>query len=167
MRLVVNNFAADFMPVELSLPFLDFGSWEDSTAAKETQFPNHDTWRYEMDPAEAGTSTNRIRMVFLNGPSFPVGATQTKFDVGRFWRIGNLLAEQALASHFSRQGFLIEYSHFEKLALRPYLSSPDDAIELATGVSFSAQRPFRDEIYGFAVRMIAILGRGYSNEQRP
>jgi hypothetical protein len=151
MQLVINNFAADFMPVELSLPFLDYGSWEESTEAKESQFANHDTWRYEMDAAELGTSTNRIRMVFLNGPSFPAGATKTKFDIGRFWRIGNLLAEQALACHFSQQGFLIEQSHFEKVALRPYLSSPDDAIELASDVSFLAQRPFREEIYGFAV----------------
>jgi hypothetical protein len=121
MQLVINNFAADFMPVELSLPFLDYGSWEDSTAAKQSEFASYDTWRYQMDASETGTSTPRIRIVFLNGPSFPSAAAQTKFDIGRFWRIGNLLAEHALASHFSQQGFLIEQSHFEKVALRPYL----------------------------------------------
>lgn len=65
MQLLVNNFPADFMPVELSLPFLDFGSWEESTEAKESQCADHDTWRYQMDAAEAGTSAKPIRMAVL------------------------------------------------------------------------------------------------------
>ncbi|GEM_PF-5427300 len=151
MQLVINNFAADLMPVEPSLPFLDYSSWDESTATRDSQFSNYQTWRYEMDEGEAGTSTKRIRMVFLSGPSMPTDAAQMPFDIGRFWRIGNLLAEHALASHFSQKGFVVERNHFESVALRPYLSSPDDAIELATGVSYQVQRPFREDAYRFAV----------------
>lgn len=151
MQLVINNFAADLMPVEPSLPFLDYGSWDESTATRDSQFNNYQTWRYELDEGEAATSTKRIRMVFLSGPSLPTDATQMPFDIGRFRRIGNLLAEQALASHFSQKGFVVERNNFENIALRPYISSPDDAIELATGVSYLVQRPFREDAYRFAV----------------
>jgi hypothetical protein len=41
-----------------------------------------------------------------------------EFDVGRFWRIGTLLIEEAIATHFRQLNFVIEESHFEKLALR-------------------------------------------------
>ncbi len=139
------------MPVEPSLPFLDYTSWDESTKARDSEFGDYQTWRYEMDDDEASSSTRRIRMVFLNGLAVPTGATHRSFDIGRFWRIGSLLAEQALASHFSQRGFMVEQSHFENVALRPYRMSPDDAIELATGISFLVQRPFREEAYRFAV----------------
>ncbi|MGB9067527.1 MAG: hypothetical protein WCC21_03060 [Candidatus Acidiferrales bacterium] len=151
MQIVVNNFAADLTPVEPSLPFLDYGSWDESTEAKESAFGDFQTWRYEMDDAEAGTSAKPVRMVFLSGPALPDDTPRKPFDIGRFWRIGNLLTEHALASHFTDRGFTVERNQFESVALRPYLSSPDDAIELATGISFLAQRPFRDDTYRFAV----------------
>jgi integrase len=90
MQIVVNNFAADLTPTEPSLPFLDYGSWDESTEAKESAFGDYQTWRYEMDDAEAGTSGKPVRMVFLNRPALPDGTIRTPFDIGRFWRIGTL-----------------------------------------------------------------------------
>jgi len=76
-----------------------------------------------------------------------------EFDVGRFWRVGTLLIEEAISAHFRQRHFVIEEIRFEKLALRPVSNSPDEAIELATGVSYSARRPFREDRYRFALSL--------------
>jgi hypothetical protein len=151
MPLVVNSFPVDITPVEPVLPFIDLPTWEASTEVKETQFAQYATWRYSPKDEATGAVQNGCRLVLLNGPSAPIGAQEAKFDLGRFWRIGNILAEQSLSQYFSQNGFSIEVSHFERFALHREASSPDDAIELATGISFSARRPFRDEPYRFAV----------------
>lgn len=151
MPLVVNSFPVDLTPVEPTLPFIDFPTWEESTDAKESQFAEYATWRYPLNDDATGAQPDGCRLVFLNGPSVPSGAQQMKFDVGRFWRIGTIITDQSLSQYFSQIGFSVEESHFERFALRREASSPDDAIELATGISFAARRPFRDEPYRFAV----------------
>ncbi|MCL4855368.1 MAG: hypothetical protein KJZ78_28735, partial [Bryobacteraceae bacterium] len=151
MSLIVNSFPADLVPVGPTLPFIDFPSWESSTEAKVTHFAQHATWRYSLGDDELRGARGVCRLVFLNGPAPPRDAEQTKFDVGRFWRIGSLLIEDSLSQYFSQIGFSIEESHFERFALRREAASPDAAIELATGISYSVRRPFRDEPYHFAV----------------
>jgi hypothetical protein len=151
MALLINSFAADLNPIRPLLPFLDYPSWQASTEAKEGKFAGCSTWRYELREDEDKGNPNRFRMIFLSGQQLPAGASTQEFDVGRFWRIGTLLIEEAFSAHFKQLSFVIEDSHFEKFALRAVSNSPDDAIELATGVSFSARRPFRDDQYRFAL----------------
>jgi hypothetical protein len=151
MALLLNSFPVDVAPVEASLPHIDYQGWEISTAAKKTKFNEFSTWRYEMAKEETGLNETLIRMVFLRGPRVPPDASQSNFDLGRFWRIGCLLIEDSLAAHFSRLGFTMEQNSFERFALRRYAGSPDDALELATGLSFSARRPFREDRYGFTL----------------
>ena len=151
MALLLNSFPVDVAPVEALLPYVDYGSWEISTLAKQSQFAEFRTWRYALAKEEAGANENHVRMVFLQGPQAPSGAAQTTFDLGQFWRIGCLLIEDGLTSHFSKLGFAIEQNNFERFALRRYTGSPDNALDLATGLSFSARRPFREDKYGFAL----------------
>jgi hypothetical protein len=151
MTLLLNTFPVDVAPVEALLPYIDYESWERSTSAKRSQFNAYRTWRYEIDKEESGLSENHIRMVFLGGPQLPPKSNQTAFDLGRFWRIGCIFIEDALSTHFSKLGFAAEQSSFERLALRRYAGSPDDAMELATGLSFSARRPFREDKYRFTL----------------
>jgi len=113
--------------------------------------PDFSTWRFELRGDEAKDKPDRFRMVFLSGKQPPPGASCIEFDVGRFWRIGSLIIEEAIAAHFAQLKFVTEEGHFERLALRTVPNSPDEAIELATGVSFSARRPFRDDRYRFAL----------------
>jgi hypothetical protein len=151
MPLVFNNFLVEITPVEPSLPFIDFPTWEASTEAKENVFASHATWRYSPNDILSGVKQEGCRLVLLSGPSVPAGTEQMKFDVGRFWRIGTIFTEQSLSQYFLQMGFAVEESHFERFALRQEASSPDDAIQLASGISFAARRPFRDEPYRFAV----------------
>jgi hypothetical protein len=151
MALLLNSFRVELTPLQFQLPFLDYASWESSTAARDEQYPAFSTWRYELDDEESKASTNRIRMVFLNGPTESALPTLAPFDLGRFWRIGCLTIEDSICSHFAKRGYEIERDHFERVALAQHHGSPDGAIELATGLSFSARRPFREEPYGFTV----------------
>jgi hypothetical protein len=151
MALYLNSFPVDITPSEVSLPYVEFPDWPASTSAKKTQFNQFAVWRYEMSREEHGANQNSVRMVLLRGPQAPPGIQETTFDLGRFWRIGCLFIEEALSTHFAKLGFAVEQSKFERLALRRQAGSPDDRIELATGLSFSARRPFRDDRYRFAL----------------
>jgi len=90
-------------------------------------------------------------MVFLSGPSVPQRAGHLKFDLTENRRIGELLIEDALSTHFAKHGLAIQRGHFERLAVRIRPDAPNDAIELSTGVAFSAKRPFKEEPLRFAV----------------
>jgi hypothetical protein len=151
MALLLNSFPVDITPVEALLPYIDYKTWEISTSEKKSQFNEFGTWRYEMRDDETAEDGNRIRMVLLGGPHVPRVSSQTTFDLGRFWKIGCLFIEDALTAHFSKLGFATEQSSFERLALRRYTGSPDSAVELTTGVSYSARRPFREDRYRFTL----------------
>ncbi len=147
--LTINYFPAEISPAILRLPFIECASWEDSTSAKEGQYAKYTSWRYQ--PSElSGTG---VRLVLLNGPDKPSSASEESFDVGRFWRIALISIEESLASHFAGLGMGIEDAHFERLAIRRVHDTTDEMIELSTGVSFRAKRPFRDDHYGFVVML--------------
>lgn len=150
MPLLLNSFPVEVTPINFVLPYADFPSWEESTAARDSQFADIATWRYAVDETELGVNPSRNRMVFLNGPEMPRGADSTTFDLGRFWRIGCLSIEESLGAHFSKFGYEVEKNHFERVALAPHHASIDGSVELATGLSFSVRRPFHDEPYRFA-----------------
>jgi hypothetical protein len=151
MALYLNSFPVDVTPTEASLPYLDYPDWQSSTSAKKTKFNQFAAWRYEMSQEERGDGQNMIRMVLLKGPQVPAEISRGTFDLGRFWRIGCLFIEDAVSAQFAKLGFAVEHSKFERFVLRPYSGTPDDRIELATGLSFSARRPFREDRYRFAL----------------
>jgi len=145
--LTINYFPAEISPAIIRLPFIECASWEDSTSAKEGEYAKYTSWRYQ--PSES--SGSGVRLVLLNGPDRPASASEESFDVGRFWRIALISIEESLAAHFASLGMGIEDAHFERLAIRKVHDTPDEVIELSTGVSFRAKRPFRDDHYGFVV----------------
>ncbi|HTV59438.1 MAG TPA: hypothetical protein VMJ93_11265 [Verrucomicrobiae bacterium] len=151
MALYLNSFPVDVTPTEASLPYLDYPDWQSSTSAKKTKFNQFAAWRYEMSQEERGDGQNMIRMVLLKGPQVSAEISRGTFDLGRFWRIGCLFIEDAVSAQFAKLGFAVEHSKFERFVLRPYSGTPDDRIELATGLSFSARRPFREDRYRFAL----------------
>jgi len=151
MPLYLNSFPVDVTPPEVSLPYADYPDWETSTFAKKNQFNMFEVWRYQMSPEEQKEGPNTVRMVLLSGPQIPLGIQQAAFDLGRFWRIACLFIEDAVANHFAKLGYAVEQSKFERLVLRHHPGSPDERIELATGLAFSARRPFREDRYGFAL----------------
>lgn len=148
MAIIVNSFEATISPLCPTLPYLDYPSWEASTLAKRGEYSNYSTWRYETrDPGK----TRGIRLVFLGGSLPDQALEHSEFDLAGFPRIGALLIEDAVASHLQSLGFLVEETGFGRLALRPVPGSLDDAVELATGLLFSARRPFREESNVFAL----------------
>jgi hypothetical protein len=48
MALIVNTFKANLNPVEFTLPFIDYPSWEESTRAKSQSFPGQMTCRFAV-----------------------------------------------------------------------------------------------------------------------
>lgn len=150
MALLLNSFPVQIVPNETSLPYIDYGTWEESTSAKNSQFAGFSTWRYQKDDTQAQPE-KPCRLVFLNGPSHPQQSQLAPFDLGRFWRIGCLLIENAFLSRFASLGFITEETGFERSVLQRYPTPPDEVIELATGVSFSARRPFKDEPYQYTI----------------
>lgn len=150
MALLLNSFAVEIAPLQASLPYIDYATWEDSTSAKDSEFPSFSTWRYEKDDSDAEPE-KPCRLVFLNGPATPPPSQTVPFDLGRFWRIGCLLIGNSFGAHFASLGFTIEETGFERRALRRYPTPPDEPIELATGVSFAVRRPFKDEPSKFTI----------------
>ena len=150
MALIVNTFKANLNPVEFTLPFVDYPSWEESTRAKAQNFPRQMTCRYALREQTQGAGPDKARMVFL-GDEPPSDLPTKVFDVSVQWRIGALLIEKALEEHFEQRGFRIERTRFQVFALRPVMDSGSSAVELATGISFDARHPFGDEPYDFAV----------------
>jgi hypothetical protein len=150
MALIVNTFKANLNPIEFTLPFVDYPSWEESTSAKAQKFPGQITCRYALKDQPRGTGPDKARMVFL-GDTPPSDLPTEVFDVSFQWRIGTLLIEIALEEHFRQRGFRIERTRFQVFALRPVTDSGSSAVELATGISFDAKHPFKDEPNDFAV----------------
>lgn len=150
MALVLNTFKANLNPVEFTFPFMDYSSWEESTKAKNQDFPEQMTCRFAVKEQPQGTGPDKARTVFL-GEDPPSELPTAVFDTGVQWRIGALLIEKALEDHFLQRGFRIERTRFQVFALRPVLDSGSSALELATGISFDAKRPFRDQPYDFAL----------------
>lgn len=149
MTLVLNTFKANLNPVEFTFPFMDYPSWEESTKAKIQDYPGQITCRFAVKAQPHDTGPDKARMVFL-GEDPPSELPTEVFDTGVQWRIGALLIEKALEDHFQQRGFRIERTRFQVFALRPVLDSGSSALELATGISFDAKRPFRDQPYDFA-----------------
>ena len=150
MALIVNTFKANLNPVEFTLPFVDYPSWEESTSAKAQNYPGQITCRYAVKEQSQGAGPDKARMVFL-GHDPPSDVPSGVFDVSLQWRIGTLLIEIALEEHFRQRGFRIERTRFQVFALRPVTDSGSSAVELATGISFDAKHPFKDEPNDFAV----------------
>lgn len=148
MALILNAFKANLNPVTYELPSVDFASWEESTQARNC-YASSLTWRYTFKD-NGDPPADRIRMVFIEGPTPEQFATLT-FDVGIQWKLGAILIERALELHFQQQGFRVEKTRFQTFALRPITDRISNAIELATGISFSVKRPFREEQYDFAI----------------
>jgi hypothetical protein len=145
MTLLLNSFLVDIVPPEVSLPYKVFESWEVSTEAKKNSYPGLITWRYR-DSEDGGSG---IYVVFLSGGQAPKDVQYGNFDLGKHARLGCRLIEDSVALHFSKLGFVEERNRFQRIALRRHADASNDAIELATGLSFSARRPFKDEPYKF------------------
>lgn len=143
-KLILNSFPAQISPTQVTLPYIEFSSWEESTEAKDNHFKDYHSWRFETD-------RQQIRLVLLAGPTRPPDASEDVFELGRFWRIGTLLIENSISQYLAGTGMRVMPGHFENIALRQATGSPHEMIQLYTGVSFRARRPFRDDPLGFTV----------------
>jgi hypothetical protein len=145
--LILNSFPVEIYPSKLTLPFLEFESWEASTAGRNRDFSRFSTYRY----AEGGGSERQIRLVLLSGPDLPAGLGTNEIDIGALPKVGAILIENSLSNHLKSQGMIIKRGRFERLALRRVESSAGYLIHVYSGVSFSARRPFLAEPYSFAL----------------
>jgi hypothetical protein len=144
--LAINYFPVEITPSTLTLPLLEYGSWEESSIRKEQEYSAYSTWRYQPDRTK-----NLVRLVFLSGPQTPSAASEGVFDLGEYWRIGQLSIEDSVASSFAANDMAVERAHFDRLALRRIPDTVSDVIDLFVGVSFRAKRPFREERYSFVL----------------
>ncbi len=143
-KLILNSFAAEISPNQVTLPYIEFSSWEESTVTKDTNFKDYQTWRFETD-------RQQIRLVLLAGPARPADAREDVFEIGQFWRIGTLLIENSISQYLVGTGMKVRRGQFENIALRQATGSPHQMIQLYVGLSFRARRPFRDDRLAFTV----------------
>jgi hypothetical protein len=148
MTLLLNSFLVDVTPHEVSLPFVEYETWEGSTEAKKNRYPGLITWRYSKRTSDGESG---VCMVFLSGTQLPDDLSHKSFDLGTFSHLGCRLIEDSVALHFSGLGFTEERNRFERIVLRKHADASDTAIELATGLAFSARRPFSEERYAFSL----------------
>jgi len=151
--LILNSFPVEIIPYHLRLPFVEYDSWEASTAGRRREYSQFRTYRYERKLKREGGARDqqRIRLVLLSGP-IPAPETEVAdLDLGELPNLGANLIEYSLARHLESQGMISQRSSFEKLALRRVESSPGKLIHLFSGISFRARRPFRSEPYAFTV----------------
>jgi hypothetical protein len=151
--LVLNSFPVEIAPTSLALPYLEYANWEESTEARKSRFSEFSSYRFELtappnvEPAVGG----RIRLVLLSGPARPEDAGQAEFDLGAAPNLGANLIEQSLALHLESRGMLLQRNSFERVALMPVDSVSVRPINLYSGISFRARRPFSSQPCAFAL----------------
>ena len=64
MALIVNTFKANLNPVEFTLPFVDYPSWEESTSAKAQNYPGQITCRYAVKEQSQGVDRIKLGWYF-------------------------------------------------------------------------------------------------------
>jgi hypothetical protein len=147
-NLILNSFPVEVSPPKLSLPFIEFESWEASTAERNKKYSKFRTHRH----TRAGTSDQqRIRLVLLSGPALPAQIPNEEIDVGDVPKLAAILIESSLSNHLESQGMTIKRGKFEHLALRRVDASTGQLIHMYSGISFNARRPFRDQPHSFTL----------------
>ena len=152
-KLILNCFPVEVSPPTLALPYVEYSTWEASTAGRKKDYPGFKTYRYKhLVPAEGGAPTSYvIRLLLLSGTRPPANMQCETCDIGKLPGLANTLIEQSLARHLKSCSMTIRRGAFETLALhrREDISSP--LIHLYSGISFRARRPHQAEPYRFAL----------------
>jgi len=148
-NLILNSFPVEISPNVISLPVLEFDSWEQSTQSRNRDLQDFTVWRFKR-PVEPGTP-ERIRMVVIDGPNAPSEIPVAQLDVTGVPRLGAVLVELSIAKYLANTGMTVERSSFETLALRRETNIQDPFVQVFTGVSFQARLPFRDNPGQFSV----------------
>lgn len=138
--LILNCFPVELSPTRLTLAFKEFGRWDESREALKEEFGAYSTYRH---PTENG----RIRLLFFNGPEQTDSGDLAEVDLGRFGTLASRLIERSLNRHFKSLGMEVSSSSFGSSALRGLPDVSRNGIDVHTGISFQAKRPFRDEPY--------------------
>jgi hypothetical protein len=151
--LILNSFPAEVSPPKLVLPFLDFSTWEDSTAERKRRFSEFRTYRYDATPraGDGPAAERRVRLVLLSGASAVPQLATEEMDVGTLPKLGCILIENALADHLRSRGMTIKWGRFEKFALRRVDEWAGHHINIYSGIAFSARRPFREALRSFVL----------------
>lgn len=142
--LVINWFPAEIAPTVLLLPYVDCASWDDSKRERNRSYREYASYR-TMIPSGA------VRIVLLRGPALASPQEQAEFDVGMMPQLGVRLIELALIDHLQKRGMRITSNSFGVIALREHPDFSQAGINLHSGVSFKARRPFLDEPHQFAL----------------
>lgn len=151
-NLILNSFPVEVSPSKLSLPFVEFDSWEASTLGRRN-YPRFRTYRYEHRSNPEFQSSGRacIRLVLLSGPPAPPETQADEMDISSLPKLCAVLIEHSLSDHLESQGMTIRRSSFERLALRRVETQSSQLVHLYSGISFKARRPFRAQPYSFTL----------------
>lgn len=142
--LLINSFPAELTPTIVDLPYLDCSDWAASSEMLQSKYAGGNTYRYLIHPPAETT----VRLIFLSGvaPDEPIAS----FDLQDLPYLGVRLIEQALARHLSERGLDVKQSRFEYTALRKR-EIFNDVIQLHSGISYKARRPFAANPYGYVL----------------
>lgn len=149
--LILNSFPVEIIPSRFTLPFVQFDTWEASSAAKGKAYSEFETYRYEHEPEDESNnaSSRHIYLLLLSGPQPPPETKLVEIDISHFSKLGSVLIENSLSDYLKSKGMTIRKGHFEQLALRRVDNQPSSLVHLYSGISFVARRPFRSRPQSF------------------
>lgn len=152
-HLILNSFPVEVSPTELSLPHVDYPSWEASTEDLQQRYAAYRIHRFAVsNPGHClSPAQQKIRLILLSGPQPPNNDALITCNTAVLPDLTNKLIENSLAQHLSRRGMKIKHERVETLALRYHQDSPNAPVSFYTGLSFRSRRPHVDEPFRFAL----------------
>lgn len=151
--LVLNSFPVEIAPTCFSLPFLEYANWEESTKAKRSRFAAFSSYRFDLTGLRSAENSegSQIRLVLLSGPAPPGDVKHADIDLAALPNLAANLVEQSLAFHLESRGLLLQRNSFDRVALMPMDAPSARPIQLYSGISFRARRPFSASPCGFTL----------------
>ena len=146
MALFINWFKVDLLPASFTLPTKDYPTWEDSTAARDSD---------ALKPFHAyrgRTGAETISIVLLSGPPAPQDWEGRAFTASTHRNVVAEIIKRALEEHFKTGKLVTSRSNWGVTATRPVSLMANDAIRLSSGVSCQVYSPDAETGMGVTVQ---------------
>lgn len=146
MALFINWFKIDFSPASFTLPTKDYPTWEDSTAALDS-----DAIR-RFDAYRGRTGPENISIVLLQGPAPMEGWEARVYAAHTHRNVVTEIIKRTLEAHFKCGNLVTQKSKWGVTATRPVHALANNAIQLSCGVSCQAHFPDSETGIGVTIQ---------------
>lgn len=146
MALFINWFKVELSPTSFTLPTKDYPTWEDSTAARDSD---------ALKPFHAyrgRTGAETISIVLLDGPPAPPDWERRAYTARTHRNVVAEIIKRALEEHFKMRTLVTSRSNWGVTATRQVDLMANDAIRVSSGVVCRVYSPDPETGMGVTVR---------------